>query len=388
MVQSSYIMSKCWIISNSVAGHGISDREGGVIIQGKKHINIPIFIPHLGCPNMCVFCNQRLISGSSGFDPDNLSAIRNEIEQTLSTVLPETECEIAFFGGSFTGIDRPLMNSLLDMAREYVDAGRVDSIRLSTRPDYINDEIITVLKKYPVGTVELGIQSMDDRVLAAARRGHTAAQSEAACRMVRGAGISLVGQMMIGLPGSDAESEVLTARMICDMGASGARVYPTVVFKDTELLTMTEAGLYYPLDNENAVARTKNVLAVFAERGVSVLRVGLCSSDNLSSADCAVAGATHAAVGELAMGELYYDIIRRALAEYGGIPERSEVIFKVPRGEVSKCVGQKRKNTGRLCAEFGIRRLRFIEESELEPYTVHIVGITPLPRTGGVTIVP
>ena len=135
-----------------------------------RHINIPIFIPHLGCPNNCVFCNQRSISGHEEF---NISSVREEIEAVLSTVGADDVCEIAFFGGSFTGIDRGLMTELLDIAEEYVAAKKVESIRLSTRPDYISEEILDILSRYSVKTIELGLQSMCDEVLETSKRGHT-----------------------------------------------------------------------------------------------------------------------------------------------------------------------------------------------------------------------
>ena len=207
-----------------------------------RHINIPVFIPHLGCPNMCVFCNQRTISGTQEFHRESVKTI---IDNALSTIPDGTDTEIAFFGGSFTGIDRDLMIYLLDTAEEYVRAGRVGGIRLSTRPDYISDEILDILGRYAVHDIELGIQSMDDRVLAACRRGHTAAQSEYACRAVKSRGFRLVGQMMTGLPGADAQSELQTARAICRLGADGARIYPTVVFRGTELCDMAQSEGHY-----------------------------------------------------------------------------------------------------------------------------------------------
>ena len=174
----------------------------------KKHANIPIFIPHLGCPNDCVFCNQRSISGHMSFDE---SKVRFEIKEALSSIekIGEIEeVEIAFFGGSFTGIDRSLMVYLLETAHEYITAGRVDSIRLSTRPDYISEEILDILEKYGVRTIELGLQSMCDDVLIRSRRGHDASTAERACRMIKERGFSLIGQMMIGLPGSDIQKEL------------------------------------------------------------------------------------------------------------------------------------------------------------------------------------
>ena len=147
----------------------------------KKHINIPIFIPHLGCPNNCVFCNQRSISGRQSFDP---SDTERQIDEVIATLPSDTEREIAFFGGSFTGIDRELMIYLLEIAKQYVDRGLVSGIRLSTRPDYIDTERLEILKKYGVTAVELGLQSMDGEVLSASKRGHSTEDAERACALI------------------------------------------------------------------------------------------------------------------------------------------------------------------------------------------------------------
>ena len=170
----------------------------------KKHVNIPIFIPHLGCPNQCVFCNQRSITGHKDFDPESVVWL---IEEALSTIPNDTEKEIAFFGGSFTGIDYALMCRLLDIAYSYVKTGRVASIRCSTRPDYINEKILDKLKASGVSVIELGLQSIDENVLKTCKRGHTFIQEKTAVKMIKERGFSLVGQMMIGLPGSTLEKE-------------------------------------------------------------------------------------------------------------------------------------------------------------------------------------
>lgn len=181
----------------------------------------------MGCPNNCVFCNQRSISGKQNFCKEN---VENEIESALSTIPENTETEIAFFGGSFTGIDRDLMLYLLDTAQKYIDEGRVQSIRLSTRPDYIDDEILTILSHYGVKNVELGLQSMDDDVLLATKRGHSSRQGAEACKLIKEYGFSLVGQMMVGLPGASLQSEKYTAEELCRLKVDAVRIYPTVVF--------------------------------------------------------------------------------------------------------------------------------------------------------------
>ena len=162
--------------------------------MAKRHVNIPILIPHLGCPNTCVFCNQRMISGVSEFA---LTDVRRQIDEALSTIEPDTECEIAFFGGSFTGIDRSLMISLLEIAKEYMDCGLVDSLRCSTRPDYIDEEILDILQAYGVSTVELGLQSVSEKVLFTTKRGHGFSAERRAAELIVNRGIALVGQMMI-----------------------------------------------------------------------------------------------------------------------------------------------------------------------------------------------
>ena len=337
-----------------------------------RHINIPIFIPHLGCPNDCVFCNQRSISGHGDFD---IATVRREIDEVLSTVREGDVCEIAFFGGSFTGIDRALMIALLDIAEEYIktSGGVIGSIRLSTRPDYINGEILDILSRYSVRTIELGFQSMDDGVLLASKRGHTSEAAREAARLIKERGFSLVGQMMIGLPAADSESEVATAREICDIGADAARVYPTVVFYETELCAMAERGEYKPLDTEAAVRRCARVLDVFERRGVPCIRVGLCSSDNLSSDDKVYGGANHAAIGELSMAQLYFERICERLEGCGFADfEGKTLTVYVAPGCVSKAVGQNKKNKVKLCQKYGFKRIKVLEKNDILGYNVSI----------------
>ena len=338
--------------------------------MSKKHVNIPLFIPHLGCPNDCVFCNQRTISGHGDFKIENARA---EIEEALSTVSSETTAEIAFFGGSFTGIDRELMIALLELAEEYVRGGRIGSIRLSTRPDYIDGEILSILSKYSVKTVELGLQSFDEDVLIASKRGHGSECAKRACRAVKAAGFELIGQMMIGLPSSNAEKEMATARTICELGADGARVYPTVVFANTELACMSARGEYAPLELDDAVVRTKNVLDIFDRAGVPCIRVGLCASENLSDSSKAVAGANHSAIGELAMSKLYFERICKELDERG--IRGGGVRVYVARGCVSKAVGQKRQNKDKICEKYDLEWIKVLEKNEVLGYNIIIEHI-------------
>ena len=331
-----------------------------------RHVNIPIFIPHLGCPNQCVFCNQREISGVREFRAEDVIPI---INSALRTIENDADVEIAFFGGSFTGIDRELMISLLEIAYGYITRGLVRSIRCSTRPDYIDEEILGILKKYGVKTIELGLQSSSDDVLKMSKRGHNFEAEIKSCRLIVENGFDLIGQMMIGLPGSDIESEKRTAEFICSVGAVGARIYPTVVFRDTELCSMMYEGIYSPLSLDDATQRSAAVLDIFVSAGVDVIRIGLQASENLSDPDSSIAGANHPALGELVIGEVYYKRICKLLSD-SKISENENITVLVSRGALSKAVGQNRKNKLRLMERY--KNLRFAEADGIPTYGVQL----------------
>ena len=319
---------------------------------------------------MCVFCNQRTISGKSEFCAES---IRDEIDEVLSTVEPGDECEIAFFGGSFTGIEPSLMISLLDIAEEYVTLGRVKSIRLSTRPDYINEQIIGVLKRYSVKNVELGLQSAKDEVLRLTKRGHLFDDEVKACRMLVDAGFDLVGQMMIGLPGSNIDDELETARFIASVGARSARIYPTVVFKDTELYGMCLHGEYAPLELEDAVERSAIVYDYFLRSGVKVIRVGLCASENLRAEDTYYGGPNHSALGELVEGRVMLKRMIEAIDGHKSIPTES-LHIEVGRGFLSRAIGQKRTNKEYIQEKYKLKWVKISENENLSDFQIKILG--------------
>ena len=309
---------------------------------------------------MCVFCNQRSISGHKCFD---VSSARTSIWEALKTIPANAEVEIAYFGGSFTGIDRSLMIQLLDIAQSFVDReddgyAKICGIRMSTRPDYVNEEILDILSRYSISAIELGLQSMDDGVLRLSKRGHTSLDAENACKLIKERGYYLVGQMMIGLPGSCAEKEIFTAKKICEMGCDGARIYPTVVFYDTELANMTKDGVYTPLEIQDAVERSAMALEVFEKNKVDCIRIGLCASDNLSDDSCVLGGANHPALGELVIGESYFLKMKRMLED---ADIKSSAKFLVPNGHLSKAIGQRGKNRERLKEMFSLEKIEFFE---------------------------
>ena len=332
-----------------------------------KHVNIPVFIPHLGCPNDCVFCNQKRISGTSSFNKNEVDSI---IKNALSTIdTANTETEIAFFGGSFTGIDRDDMIFLLKTAYKYIENGSVSSIRLSTRPDYINEEILQILKNYGVKTIELGLQSMDDEVLCASKRGHTAKTAIEACKLIKKHNFTLIGQMMIGLPCSTPEKEVYTANIIAEL-CDGARIYPTVVLRETELCSMAKRNEYTPLRLEDAVTRTGEALLVFDKAEKEVIRIGLQSGDELYDPDVVYGGDYHPAIGELAQNYLYYKKICEILERINAGTTDKNLVIYCSVGAVSKVVGQKRINKEKLIKNYNLKSVKVVEKNDIIGYNI------------------
>ena len=335
-------------------------------MKEPKHANIPLFIPHLGCPCRCVFCDQRSISGSGAFIYENA---RRTLEKALA-FLGGRPAEIAFFGGSFTAIDRTLMVELLKMAAFHKENGSVLGIRLSTRPDCTDEEVLSILSAYGVTAIELGVQSMDDEVLAASGRGHTAKDTEKAFeRIKKFAFPSLVGQMMLGLPGSDAEKDLFTARRICEMGADGARIYPTVVLRGTELERMMRSGDYTPLTIAEGVRRGAECAKVFDARGVKILRMGLCAEEDCANA--AVGGCYHPAYGELVKSFLYRERLEQLFENDPPQAGETYTVYSAP-DEISSVAGYKRQNILQLSEKYGCV-LRVRGEEELARRQVRVV---------------
>lgn len=269
----------------------------------KKHAIIPIFIPHKGCPNDCVFCNQRKIT-ARGADI-TAEDIHNTVETYMSTLgnMNVETIELSFFGGSFTGIPLQEQKEYLSIAKEYKDAGIIQKIHLSTRPDYINVEILDNLKAYDVDIIELGVQSFAEPVLKASGRGHDAACVYEACKLIKSYGFTLGIQLMIGLPEDTLEYDIFSAKEAVNLAPDIARLYPTVVIKDTALWDMMECGQYIPMSESDAVKRTAAMYKILTNAGINVIRVGLKSSDIISD-EGNTAGTFHPAFRQLVEGFL------------------------------------------------------------------------------------
>ncbi|MBQ8015733.1 MAG: radical SAM protein [Clostridia bacterium] len=307
-----------------------------------KHINIALFVVHKGCPHMCSFCNQRSISGSQR---DITAADVHQAAQTAIASLSEKEAaggEIAFFGGSFTMVEREYMLSLLEAAHEYVAKGIFKGIRISTRPDGISREICQILKKYGVTAVELGAQSLDDRVLQLNERGHSAKQVEDACRLLKEYGFELGLQMMTGLYGSADADSIETAEKIIALAPETVRIYPTVVIKGTKLHELMKKGDFVPKGIPETVDLCAKLIPMFENAGIKVIRVGLHSGGGVDEGFAG--GAYHPALRELCEGRIYYN---HALGELEKREKGSYVLAVSPK-EISKMTGQKKENLIRL----------------------------------------
>ena len=333
----------------------------------KKHSNIPIFIPELACPHQCVFCNQQKISGTfSSPKPEEIVEI---IEKYLATMSTEKRVEIAFFGGSFTGISIDLQEQYLKIAHQYIQTKKVSGIRLSTRPDYIKQEILDLLKKYGVSTIELGAQSTNDDVLRKSGRGHNFESIKTASELILKNGFELGLQMMIGLPSDSLERTIQTANDIVNLGASSTRIYPTLVIKETALAKLYEKGNYSPLSLENAVLWTKEIVQRFEKNNVKILRVGLHPSEELSYEKSLVAGPYHIALNEMVMTEIWNDLLIKRLKDWK-IRRFEDLKIFVNLQQLNYAIGYQQKNRKTL-QNLGFK-VKFVGDEKFEKYEIEI----------------
>ena len=327
-------------------------------MSARAHI-LPVFVPHRGCPHACVFCNQRRISGA--VMPASAEDVKKAIYE--AAFLPQGgKRQLGFYGGSFTAIPVPEQEALLGAAKEALDRGEIDSVRLSTRPDAIDETVLARLRAYGVETVELGAQSMDDEVLRMSERGHTAADVERASKLIKDAGFRLILQMMTGLPGAAEETDIETARRLIALHPDGVRIYPTVIVRDTALYELWRAGKYREHTVEDAVHVCAKIVPLFERAGIPIIRLGLNPTEELSGG-AAVGGAYHPALGELVRSRILLD---KARAVLNGIEPGSRVTLLVGRGKASQMAGQHRENVTRLTEEFGLAELKIREKPEAD----------------------
>ena len=310
----------------------------------KKQYIIPIFVPHLGCPNDCVFCNQKSISGQT--KQVTKEDVKKTIEEHLKYIKENSIVEVAFFGGSFTGIEEEKQIELLSAAYEYVKEKKVQSIRISTRPDYINKEILKRLKKYKVKTIELGVQSANDYILKKAGRGHNFEDVKRASKLIRFYGFNLGHQMMVGLPESTALDEINTAKQLIKLKPKIVRIYPVLVIKGTKLEQDFNEGKYKALTVVQAVEICKELVKMFSKKKIDIIRIGLQPTDTISEPNSenseVVAGPFHPAFRQLVESGMWYDVIVDKIKKLNAKVKEVEVI--VNPQDVNNVVGQRREN--------------------------------------------
>jgi histone acetyltransferase (RNA polymerase elongator complex component) len=331
------------------------------------HYTIPIFVPELACPHRCIFCNQQKISGTfSQPEPDEVAKI---IESRIATMAAGSEIEVGFFGGNFTGISQQLQETYLSLVQPYIRSGIVKSIRLSTRPDYITVENLEFLKQFHVGTIELGAQSLSDEVLEKSGRGHTAEQVQKASMLIKEHNFNLGLQMMLGLPGDSREMSVFTAHEIVKLGASNTRIYPTLVIRNTKLEELWRKSQYVPLTLEQAIEQTAEIVRIFEEHDIKILRLGLHPSEGLLNGQDLLAGPFHPAFGELVHSFIWNENVRERLREIPNLERHANggrckrLIVEVPAGQVNAAVGHSSINKQLLLLHF--REVKFRGSSQL-----------------------
>ena len=300
-----------------------------------KPVTVPFFISHQGCPHTCIFCDQRTISGAAGVLPDT-GQILARIDLWRSTA-GDRPLEVAFFGGTFTALPQEIQAELLAPLQPLLADGTLESVRISTRPDYIDADRVAWLSERGVRTIELGVQSLDDTVLEASGRGHLAVDSLNAIRCIKNRGLKVVAQLMPGLPGETPSSAIASLERVISAGADFLRIYPAVVLKGTELARRYAAGEFIPYSLDRGVSLCKLLLQRAMQAGIPVIRIGLQADLGLH-AETVLAGCWHPALGQLVRSQLYADLVTRFVP-----PGRSVTVYCHP-ARLSDVLGVKRKN--------------------------------------------
>jgi histone acetyltransferase (RNA polymerase elongator complex component) len=318
--------------------------------NSHKPFIIPIFLPHAGCPHRCVFCDQPSITGVPSKKPPE--DIRDQIEAFLKfKTARRNRVQIAFFGGNFLGMPTDKIKRLLTEAAEYVTAGRANSIRFSTRPDTIDPQRLDWIKDFPVKTIELGVQSMDERVLSTARRGHSATETERAIERLKKLNYEIGAQLMVGLPGDSPERSIASALRVARLKPDFIRIYPTVVLAGSPLAAWYRNGKYIPLSLEEAVRQVMNLYLLFKKKNIAVIRMGLQASEDLENGATVLAGPYHPAFGHLVYSEIFLDM---AVAQIKSSTLNTDSIsIHANPNTVSQLLGLRNRNIEILKNKFG-----------------------------------
>ena len=348
----------------------------------KKHYTIPFFMPHKGCPFTCVFCRQDKITGKErSISPRDIAPT---IEDYLKTVPGRGACiEVGFFGGSFTGLDKDMQRRYLQEVRPFLKTKAVRGLRLSTRPDYIDHEILCMLKELGVTRIELGVQSMSDNILKRAKRGHSSVDVKKASKLILKYGFGLGHQLMVGLPASLLRDEIATAKLSIQLGASEVRIYPVIVIKETELARMWKKGRYKPLTEEEAVRRCAKLIRLFESRNVRVIRCGLHPSEGLLSGREIVAGPFHEAFRQKVETHIYLSLFEDLFKDKRSAKAVKNIYYNPV--DAAYIIGYERSNA-KYIETILKRRVLFSASRSIRPKSVKIKfedGGTAILKRGG-----
>jgi histone acetyltransferase (RNA polymerase elongator complex component) len=340
--------------------------------KGSRPFIIPVFIPHAGCLHQCAFCNQTLIADRPEEIPSEKD-ITTEIARFLTYQQPHHEApQISFYGGTFLGIGKERILKLLGVAARFVSRGQAASIRFSTRPDTITPAMLDLIQHFPVRTIELGVQSMDNAVLRLSRRGHTALDTRRAVERLKERSYAIGLQMMVGLPGQNESSAMTTALEIAGLLPDFVRIYPTIVLKNSRLETWYRNGTYEPLSLDAAVTQVKDLYALFREKHISVIRMGLQASESLGFDGTVIAGPYHPAFGHLVFSAIFLAKAERLLRQLCPVPEK--IILRVhPRSE-SRMRGHQNNNLNRLRHRFDLGSIRILLDERLSGEDIEITA--------------
>lgn len=324
-------------------------------VNANKPFIVPVFIPHLGCPHRCVFCNQDAITGQKQSFP-SAEDIRNQIKEFLPFGKNRTgTAQISFYGGNFLGLPKSHIQSFLSVASEFVMDGQVDSLRFSTRPDTITPASLDLLERFPVSTIEIGVQSMNDEVLRRSARGHTSQDTRGAVRLLKTGGYEIGLQMMVGLPGDNQNISLETGKEIADLDPDFVRIYPCVVLKHSPLEKLLRAGEFTPLSLDQAVDITTSLYILFIKEGIRVVRMGLQSSGDIVDAGAIVTGPFHPAFGHMVISRIFLGAIKKTLSNTAH--ERGNIRIEVHPKNISTARGIKNANIKAIENEYGIRNI-------------------------------
>ena len=339
---------------------------------------VPIFLPHAGCPHRCVFCNQYGLNQTPtnpAITPETLGAYVTKVSAYRSN--RRRTAQLAFYGGNFLGLPLADISRWLDAASSCVDQKMVDGIRFSTRPDTIDPEMINLLSPYPIATIELGAQSMDDGVLLLSNRGHTTTHTVNAVRWLHETPYRIGIQLMVGLPGDSDAVNRRTGLQVCALGPDFVRIYPTLVLKNSRLANWYASGRYQPLSLEKSIQRSMTLLKLFQAHHIAVIRMGLQASGALDERDALLAGPYHPAFGNLVYSELFFETICTFLQSQARIP--ATLTLGVHPRSVSKLKGNRNQNVARLKRKFDVQKLR-ISISRMIPMDAVVINDNPLIR--------